>query len=45
MALTPLLNEVGRRVAGIIDESAQEKEVCTAMIFTFTLSITSSPVN
>ncbi|CAN6361905.1 unnamed protein product [Urochloa humidicola] len=26
MALTPLLNEVGRRVAGIIDESAEEKE-------------------
>ncbi|CAL4897686.1 unnamed protein product [Urochloa decumbens] len=26
MALTPLLNEVGRRVAGIIDESTEEKE-------------------
>ncbi|XP_066355664.1 K(+) efflux antiporter 3, chloroplastic-like isoform X2 [Miscanthus floridulus] len=26
MALTPLLNEVGRRVAGIIDERSEEKE-------------------
>lgn len=28
MALTPLLNEVGRRAAGIIDERSGKKEVC-----------------
>lgn len=38
MALTPLLNEVGRRVAGIIDENTEEKEVCNCNIFTFMLS-------
>ncbi|PUZ67931.1 hypothetical protein GQ55_3G474200 [Panicum hallii var. hallii] len=32
MALTPLLNEVGRRVAGIIDESAEEKEKPAEMV-------------
>lgn len=32
MALTPLLNEVGRRIAGIIDESSEEKDVI-AMFF------------
>ncbi|TKW29607.2 hypothetical protein SEVIR_3G407600v4 [Setaria viridis] len=32
MALTPLLNEVGRRVAGIIDENAEEKEKPAEMV-------------
>ncbi|XP_066357603.1 LOW QUALITY PROTEIN: K(+) efflux antiporter 3, chloroplastic-like [Miscanthus floridulus] len=32
MALTPLLNEVGRRVAGIIDERSEEKEKPAEMV-------------
>ncbi|OEL26897.1 K(+) efflux antiporter 3, chloroplastic [Dichanthelium oligosanthes] len=32
MALTPLLNEVGRKVAGIIDESAEVKEKPAEMV-------------
>lgn len=32
MALTPLLNEVGRRVAGMIDERSEEKEKPAEMV-------------
>ncbi|KAF8655676.1 hypothetical protein HU200_060996 [Digitaria exilis] len=32
MALTPLLNEVGRRIAGIIDESSEEKDKPDEMV-------------